>query len=382
MAAPVGPQVAARVEAPEAQRAAARAARQADAQEARAGGTAGGSAGGTAGGSAGGTAGGTAGGRAGGSAGGSAGGTAGGSAGGASGGLVFADAGTYGNPVNGFPMWRERTISVLTNAVRISPVAYKQSTTYGNTALNVSTVLDPGVYPARAPLYWDLGLNQSSRQHSQEMADFNYFAHTSLDGGSPFVRIAQYYTRSGTLGENIAAGTHGSEVQAMIQWLCDAPQGSSPCCVDGQNCDGHRASIMSNGFHAMGSGYGFSASSTYDHYWTQDFGGLAAPPAPPLVDGTHLLIGNSSTRFIANFYATAPAQAVKVVIDGVQNSMAVDLGDATRGTWFVLTTRGTACRSYYFLATTSAGLTWRYPAAGAFRTRGEGQAACTEEYLP
>src|SRR5437016_1186553 len=95
--------------------------------------TAGGSAagGGAAGGAAGGTAGGTAGGSAGGTAGGTAGGSAGGgAAGGAAGGMVFADGGVYGIPVNTYPFWRERTISVLTNAVRISPADYKASLTY------------------------------------------------------------------------------------------------------------------------------------------------------------------------------------------------------------------------------------------------------------
>jgi uncharacterized protein YkwD len=293
---------------------------------------------------------------------------------------MLVDAGVYGIPVNGFPVWRERTISVLTNAVRISPIAYKQSTVYGNAALNVATVLQTSVYPAAPPLYWDYGLNQSSRQHSQEMADDDYFAHTSVDGGDPFVRIQHYYTRSSTLGENIAAGTHGSEVTAMLQWLCDAPSGSSPCCVDGQSCDGHRRNIMDPVFHALGAGYGFNAGSTYQHYWTQDFGGVAAPPAPPLVDGTHLLTGTTSTRFIANFYAAAAALAVSVVIDGVATNMAVDLGNASKGTWFALTSRSTGCRSYYFLGTTSTGVTWRYPAAGAFRTRNEG--TCTEEYVP
>jgi hypothetical protein len=91
-------------------------------------------------------------------------------------------------------------------------------------------------------------------------------------------------------------------------------------------------------------------------------------------------MGTSQTRFIANFYAGAAAQSVRVVIDGVVSTMAVDLGTASRGTWFVLTPRGTACRSYYFLATEASGTTWRYPAAGVFRTRGE--AGCTEEYVP
>ncbi len=280
----------------------------------------------------------------------------------------------------GYPSWRERTIQVLTNAVRISPVPYKASLVYSSfsPSLNVSTVLDPAVYPPQPPLFYDFNLNRAARQHSQEMADLNYFSHNSADGGSFAMRVRQYYTASTTIGENIAAGTHGSELRAMHQWLCDAV--NNVCCVDGQSCDGHRRGIMNGNFRALGVGYGFSSTSTYDHYWTQDFGGVAPQPQPPLVDGTHFLSGSAQTRFIANYYATTAAQNVSVVIDGLAMTMAVDLGSSSRGTWFVLTSRGTACRSYYFLATTSAGVTWRYPARGVFRTRGEG--TCTEEYVP
>src|SRR5262249_22480180 len=160
--------------------------------------------------------------------------------GGAAGGTV-ADGGTYGVPSNGYPTWRERTILVLTNAVRMSPADYKASAAYSSfsPSVNLSTVLGT-TYPPVPPLYWDYDLNRSSRQHSQEMAYYDYFAHTSLDGGAPDVRIHSYYMHGGSWGENIAAGTHGSELQAMFQWLCDQPNGQTACCNDGAGCDGHR----------------------------------------------------------------------------------------------------------------------------------------------
>src|SRR5262249_6695266 len=144
--------------------------------------------------------------------GGTAGGASGGGGGGTGGGTVTADGGTYGVPNGTYPMWRERTIAVLTNAVRISPSDYKGSSVYSTPytpAYSSATVLGT-LYPATTPLFYDYDLNRSSRQHSEEMADDDYFAHESVDGGDPFVRIKSYYKKSQTLGENIAAGTHGS----------------------------------------------------------------------------------------------------------------------------------------------------------------------------
>jgi hypothetical protein len=71
---------------------------------------------------------------------------------------------------------------------------------------------------------------------------------------------------------------------------------------------------------------------------------------------------------------------VSVVVDGVSSAMAVELGNASQGTWFVTTPRSTACRSYYFTAVDADGGTWRFPASGKFRTRDEG--TCVEEFTP
>ncbi len=257
----------------------------------------------------------------------------------------FADGGTYGVPVNTFPTWRERSILALTNAVRLSPTAYKQSAFYGagSPSLNTTTVLS-ATYPARGPLNSQYELNQSSRQHSTEMANFNYFAHNSLDGGSAFQRIGSYYSLAGSQGENIAAGNL-DPIATMHQWLCD--QAGSACCDDGATCDGHRRNIMSSNYRAVGNGYAKSASSTYTHYWTQDFGGVSS---------------------------------VTVVLADVTMPMAIDLGTASKGTWFVSAARGSGCRPYFFVATDSAGTNWRYPATGQFQTTGEG--TCTQEYTP
>jgi hypothetical protein len=278
-------------------------------------------------------------------------------------------------------MWRERSILALTNAVRMSPGDYKVSPVYAvaTPTLNIPTVLS-ATYPSRPPLFSQDDLNHSSRQHSEEMAAFNYFSHNSVDGGSPGARITSYYTLSGTYGENIAAGNL-DPIATMHQWLCDkATSTSTVCCDDGAACDGHRRGIMNSSLKAIGVGYGANPSSMYRYYWTQDFGGVANAPFPPLADGSHLLMGTTQTRFLANYSAAAPASAMTLVLAGQQLPMAIDLGNATRGTWFVSTARGSACRPYYFVATDAAGVLWRYPASGQFQTTGEG--TCALDWTP
>jgi hypothetical protein len=245
--------------------------------------------------------------------------------------------------------------------------------------LNLATVLGP-TYPAVAPVYNQLDLDHSARQHSGEMAMFNYFSHNSLDGGTAGERIKSYYTLSQTWGENIAAG-NVDPIATMHQWLCDkATSTSTVCCDDGASCDGHRQNMMRSTFQALGVGYALDAGAQYDHYWTQDFGGVAPNPKPPLVDGSHFLTAANTTRFVATFSAAAAAQGLTLWLNGSPNTMAVDLGSASRGSWFISLPRGTGCRAYYFVATDNAGNTWRYPNSGQFQTMGEG--TCNQDWTP
>jgi uncharacterized protein YkwD len=96
-------------------------------------------------------------------------------------------------------------------------------------------------------------LTNAARGHSRDMSDKNYFNHNSLDN-STFATIiikAGYYPYR-ALGENIAAGY------------------STPSTV--MASAGHCNNIMSASFKEIGIGYAFNSLSTYDHYWTQDFG--------------------------------------------------------------------------------------------------------------
>jgi uncharacterized protein YkwD len=111
-------------------------------------------------------------------------------------------------------------------------------------------------YPAVPALTLDIKLRQAARCHSLDMAQHNYFSHSSQDGRTPWDRIKNAgYTAFGN-AENIAAG------QATAASVMDSWMGST----------GHCTNIMSANSNEIGIGYAFDATSDYDRYWTQDFG--------------------------------------------------------------------------------------------------------------
>ena len=111
-----------------------------------------------------------------------------------------------------------------------------------------------------APLIPHRQLTAAARGHSTDMALNDYFSHTSLDGRSPWDRMAEAgYTSFSSAGENIAAG-YSSPASVVNGWM---------------NSSGHRANILNCNFTETGIGYYYLQNDTgnvnYRRYWTQDF---------------------------------------------------------------------------------------------------------------
>lgn len=109
--------------------------------------------------------------------------------------------------------------------------------------------------PPAPPLVWNDNLEIAAIGHARDMADKNYFNHTSKDGRSMEDRITLAgYTFKGyksfMAGENIAQGQM-SIAEVMQGWF------KSP---------GHCKNLMNPGFKEVG-------VAEYDTYWVQDFGG-------------------------------------------------------------------------------------------------------------
>lgn len=111
-------------------------------------------------------------------------------------------------------------------------------------------------FPATAPLAWNSKLFDASAGHSADMANNNYFSHTSRDGRTFDQRISATGYSWSRLGENIAAGQE-SVASVMAAWM------ASP---------GHCSNIMGVNYTEVGVACVINNSSTYRTYWTMDLG--------------------------------------------------------------------------------------------------------------
>jgi uncharacterized protein YkwD len=113
-----------------------------------------------------------------------------------------------------------------------------------------------GTYmPPAAPLVWNDNLENAAAGHAADMADQQYFSHTSKDGRNMEDRmVLGGYTiksyKSFIVGENIAWGQHSID-EVMKGWI------ASP---------GHCKNLMNAEFKEVG-------VAENNHYWVQDFGG-------------------------------------------------------------------------------------------------------------
>jgi len=290
----------------------------------------------------------------------------------------------YGEPLSpGVPNYIDRAIHTLTNAARIDPTGYKKLYMAGY-ANNIDSILLSGTYPATNPLYLEPNLTLSATQHSVEMAQKNYFSHSSYDGTDVFTRIGKYYSCAGAgLAENIAAGG-GSPLGYVNMWLCD---GNNGACAPDKNGDGHRADIM-GGYTSIGVGWGYQSGSDFGDYSTQDFGKACAQQNSIVHSGSHILKDLCTTKFLATYWDPAgnPRGALAVV-NGQSWFMSRDIGTANKGVYKFEQTKSTVCRPYYFQFVNSAGTTVRYPTTGCLVTN-EGNncpdfdASCTTVTVP
>ena len=105
-------------------------------------------------------------------------------------------------------------------------------------------------------LTWSCKLETAAQQHSQDMAENDYFSHTDPSGVGIEQRISNQDYRWQAVGENIAAG-HTSISAVVNGWL------ESP---------GHCQNIMNATFTEMGMAKANEPDSRYSTYWTQTLG--------------------------------------------------------------------------------------------------------------
>ena len=104
-----------------------------------------------------------------------------------------------------------------------------------------------------APLKENLQLSNVAKLKSEDMANKNYFSHTSPTYGSPFDMMKKFGITYSAAGENIAMGQQ-TAASVMSAWM---------------NSPGHKANILSANFTEIGVGIAKNADGSI--YWTQQF---------------------------------------------------------------------------------------------------------------
>ena len=105
------------------------------------------------------------------------------------------------------------------------------------------------------PLKMSEELRSIANLKAKDMAENNYFSHTSQTYGTPFDMLQQFGVHYSAAGENIAAGQRTPE-EVMNAWL---------------NSSGHRANILNKNFDTLG--VGIYEGGAYGIYWVQLFTG-------------------------------------------------------------------------------------------------------------
>lgn len=110
-------------------------------------------------------------------------------------------------------------------------------------------------------------LSRAASWKSGHMAHNDYFGHDDegLDRGFVDRLHDCGYNYNTWVGENIAAG-HESGADTFDQW---------------RNSPAHEANILNSHYTAVGIGRVYDEGSTYDWYWTTEFGGVDDSSPPP-----------------------------------------------------------------------------------------------------
>lgn len=279
----------------------------------------------------------------------------------------------YGDIQDGLPSRMEREALTMTSAVRMDPVGFRDK------YIPSTTILLPANYPAVGPVWYNQNLNKASRFHSVDMANTCGMQHNSCDGTTFSARLKSYYTSSYNIAENVASGV-STGIGTVIQWLRDDNAQGVPAADNA--ADGHRKNIMNTAYHEMGNGYAYSATRSYNYFWTQDFGGGTGSDYK-IPSGTHFLAPSNTTTlfFAANYYdksGTAPSKPT-VVIDGVESPMTLHLGKVAAGTYIYSIPNDKKAHCYYFHFTDATGILVRYPQTTNLSTVSD--SACTSAHI-
>ncbi len=242
----------------------------------------------------------------------------------------------YGDVVQNRPNWEQRELLVLTNLVRVDPMAWDYPC---NSNQWKSSERSP-----KNPFYFHDGLTEIAQLHSEDMERHNFMDHDSWDGTDFGDRVWPYYDGR-SIGENVAWGYRDNEAAVFDGWMCSS---------------GHRSNIMSSSFEDMGGGI-------EGEYYTQDFGGGAGTRHVPVAMGVHTPeLPTRSVTFTATWDHDDPPETLSVEGAHTCDALALTAGTDTLGAWEVTLEPQADCVAYRFWWMEQDGSEGALPENGAY----------------
>lgn len=273
--------------------------------------------------------------------------------------------------------WYQRSMTVLTNAVRMSPASFARS--YLTHAKDSEIVLGESV----SPVWRNQFLESAAELHADDMAgQLNTKAgcnsHSSCDGSKTMEERVQYMYKGayGNITENLSTGTE-DVTSVIVDWL---------------RSEESRNNLMDSTVTVTGVGYNAKKAERFDalnHQWTQNLVAGSNPDEKyAIIAGSHFIFSHK-IRFMANYFDVnsvnkySALKSAELVLNGKSISLANeypfnDDASSNFGTFSVDLPLDTKCRTYYFKFVNSNNQNIRYPETGAFYTQKEGD--CKQSY--
>jgi hypothetical protein len=281
--------------------------------------------------------------------------------------------------------WFERAFVVALNGARAAPRGFRDRyLDVGDDSL--ARVFDSDPSP-RAPYLWNPAIADAARLHAEDrMGCWGSDAdpHGLCDGTSFWTWTKPW--RPPVITAGVAHPWVRDSERRLPLWfaasfLCDGQLRSDGklfgCVSDADEAAGHRKIlVLTPGETQLGVAF---ATGPSRGFLSGETSRDAADHAYPIVTAGHFFAGDELV-FAANVETDAPPLAVTLVLGDGRRAITPLLGTATRGLYGRAQSPGTGCQSYHFELVDAAGVGWRYPARGSFRTFG--QAGCTEDWIP
>ncbi len=291
------------------------------------------------------------------------------------------------DPQHGVPLfsshWYQRSLLVLTNTARMSPLAFKRQFLKDKKLVGFDFEYSETMMPVWRNQY----LDSVAQVHADDMAGDlvvkeGCYSHRSCDGTKSMIERVKFVYKGayGNITENIGTGTEDVST-VFLNWM---------------QTEESRMNILDSTATVMGVGYNEKKGSrpgALNHQWVQNLVAGSNPNEDnPIIGATHVFVdGGKKIQFMANYFNMngvdkfSALKSAELVLDqksiSLVNRYPFNNDNSSNYGTFASAELSLAksCRSYFFRFVDESNRVLRYPTSGQFYTFREGD--CKKSYV-